>query len=207
MTVTLATNVGAMVKNLARGRFRAFCKAAMKHPQISQLIVKEVSRVVHTECLSLVGTKTPSMLRKKSKSELMNFEWDKLMAELQERSPTLITLLSAAADKTWNVKAADVSAKSALHVCVSCAILMKARNMHMSAVQTIVSLLLNAGHSSSLVSECYVCFNTYIPGLLPKEGLDLVLHLHFLLLFLLLDLHSFEQAWDLPIPFSDTSGG
>ena len=129
------------------------------------------------------------------------------MAELQEHSPTLITLLSAAAHKTWNVKTTNVSAKSALHVCVLCAILMNARNMHMSAVQTIVSLLLNSGHSSSLVSECYICFNTSIPGLLPKEGLDLALHQHFLLLFLILNLHSFEQAWDLPIPFSDTSGG
>ena len=41
--------------------------------------------------------------------------------------------------------------------------LMKARNMRMSAVQTIVSLLLNAGHTSSLVGESCVCFNSFMP--------------------------------------------
>jgi len=169
MTMTLETNVGAMVKNLARGRFQAFCKAAMKHPKISQLMVKEVSCVVHNECSGLVGTKMPSMLRKKSKSDLMGFHWDQLMTELQERTPTLLTLMSVVADKTWNRKTTTVPAKCALHVCVACAILMKARNMHMCAVQTIVSLLLNAGHVSSLVSECvslvykYLSFSSLIP--------------------------------------------
>ena len=104
------------------------------------------------ECSGLVGTKMLSMLRKKSESDLIAFQWDKLMAELQERTPTLLSLMSAVADKTWNRKTTTVPAKCALQVCVACAILMKARNMHMCAAQTIVSLLLNAGHVSSLVS-------------------------------------------------------
>jgi len=32
---------------------------------------------------------------KKSKSELLAFQWDKLMTKLQEQTPTLLTLMSA----------------------------------------------------------------------------------------------------------------
>ena len=68
------------------------------------------------------------------------------MAELQERTPTLLSLMSAVADKTWNWKTMTVPAKCALQVCVACAILMKSRNMHMCCTNNRVT-----------PAECWTC--------------------------------------------------
>lgn len=147
-----------MTKNLARGWLPAFSKAAMKHPKIADLMVKALCRVIGRECSSIVGTNEPSRLRKKSKSDLMGFDWETLMSELKERAPVLIAVLGAAANKTWSWKTATLPSSCVVYVGMASAVLMKSRNKHMTAVQTAVSLLMNAGHVSSqvcLVSVSY----------------------------------------------------
>ncbi len=151
LSVSLDGTIGPMVKGLARKRFASFCKAVMKHKQISKLMVREAACSIHKECSQLVSTKEPSVLRKKAKTELMEFSWVKLAEELQERAPILFCFLSAAAAKSWTRKTTAESTSSITHICMALAILLKAQNKHMSAVQSVVSLLLNAGHASSLV--------------------------------------------------------
>ena len=54
---------------------------------------------VRSECTSLVSIKAPLILRKKSKGMLTRFNWEGLVNEWENRAPTFLMLLTAAADK------------------------------------------------------------------------------------------------------------
>ena len=69
---------------------------------------------------------------------------DSLIAELRERAPLLLATLTAAA------KSSDEKEKFP-YLGMAAAILLKAANKHMSAVQHVMSLLLNAGHATAQV--------------------------------------------------------
>ena len=116
-------------------------------------MLREVGNLVRKECVSLVSTTDPpSVLRKRSKSELSVFNWSGMISEWETRAPTLLMLLAAAGDKLWHRRKESITPNCIPAVCMAGAVLLKSRNKHMSTVQTVISLLLNAGHVSSQVS-------------------------------------------------------
>lgn len=139
----------AVAKNLARKRIRAFAKVVLRHPQLSRTVIHE--------CAHLGSTKTPSILLKKSRADVANFDWKSLVSEWENRAPTLLLMLSAACDKHWSRMQQTVSPHIVPPLCMGGAVLMKCRNKHMSGVQTIISILLNAGHVSSQVHKRRYC--------------------------------------------------
>jgi len=98
---------------------------------------------------NLVSTKTPSLLRKNAAA--LTFSWDHLVKEWEIQAPTFLRILTAAADKHWHMKAESISAKCIPPLCMAGAVLLKTRNKHTSALQSMTSILLNAGHCSSQV--------------------------------------------------------
>lgn len=114
-------------------------------------MLPEIGNLVRTECANLSSTKTPSSLYKKGKSDIASFTWDAIVSEWQQRAPTFYTVLMAAADKNWTRKAVSLSPKCVPAIGMAGAIVMKSRNKQLSAVQTMISLVLNAGHVSSQV--------------------------------------------------------
>ncbi len=146
----------AVVKNLARKRIRAFAKAVLRHPQLSQTVIQEVANRVRNECAHLGSTKTPSILLKKSRADVASFDWKSLVSEWENRAPTLLLMLSAACDKYWSRTQPTVSPQCVPPLCMVGAVLMKCRNKHLSGVQTVISILLNAGRVSSQVRDATI---------------------------------------------------
>ena len=162
MSVTLDEDLEPIGKSIARKWYRSFCKAVLKHPVLSRLMLQQVANKVRSECTSLVSIKAPSILRKKSKGTLTCFNWEDLVNEWENRAPTFLMLLTAAADKHWHTKAKTISTKCIPPLCMAGVILLKTRNKHTSALQTMTSILLNAGHCSSQVcvqNQFHFCAN------------------------------------------------
>ncbi len=156
-SASLDASLAPVGKNLARKRFQAFAKAVLRHPQLSRTMLQEVANKVRTECANLGSTKEPSVLRKKTRTDITKFNWHDVVSELEVRAPTFLLLLTAACDRHWSRKTKSISPSCLPALCMAGSVLMKCRNKHMSAMQTIISLLLNAGHASSQVGEGYVC--------------------------------------------------
>jgi len=107
---------------------------------------------VRTECANLSSRKTPSSFNhNKGKTNIGCFTWDAIALDLQTRAPTFHAVLVAAADRQWTKKAESSSQKCVPALGMAAAILLKSRNKQLSAVQTMISLVLNAGHVSSQV--------------------------------------------------------
>ena len=151
-SAVLDESTEAVGKNLARGRDRAFCKAVLKHPRLCKTMLLEIGNLVCTECANLSSRKTPSSFNhNKGKPDIGCFTWDAIALDLQTRAPTFHAVLVAAANRQWTKKAESSSQKCVPALGMAAAILLKSRNKQLSAVQTMISLVLNAGHVSSQV--------------------------------------------------------
>ena len=123
----------------------------LNHPGIAKVMLREVGNLVRNECVSLVSSNDPSTLRKKSKLDLSAFNWTDIASEWEMRAPTLLMLLAAAGDRLWHRKKVSITPKCIPALCMAGAVLLKTRNKHMSKVQSVISVVLNAGHVSSQV--------------------------------------------------------
>ena len=76
VNVTLTKFSQAMGKALARGHWQALVREVVRNPLTSPFLAAEVANVVRSESQSLMTTKSPSLLRKTNKSDLLQFSWD-----------------------------------------------------------------------------------------------------------------------------------
>lgn len=88
------------------------------------------------------------MFRFKTVEQLKTFTWSMAEEELTERAPTLYNILRS-------VSARDSSKAKLSSVGMAAAILLRARNKKMSLVQSIISVILHAGHCSKKVLLLY----------------------------------------------------
>ena len=144
LLATLDEKFAAIGKSLA---WKRFCKAVLNHPDLAKAMVREIGNLIHNECVSLVSSNDLSTLRKKSKSELSAFKWTDIASEWEMWAPTFLMLLAAAGDKQWHRKE-SITPKCIPALCMAGAVLMKTRNKHVSKVQCVISLVLNAGNIS-----------------------------------------------------------
>ena len=151
-SATLDNTTEAIGKNLARKRYKAFCKAVLKHPRLCKTMPLEIGNLVRTECANLSSQKIPSSFsHNRGKSDIGGFTWDAIALDLQTGVPIFYAVLVPAADRQWTRKAESPSPKCVPALGMAAAILLKSRNKQLSAVQTMISLVLNAGHVSSQV--------------------------------------------------------
>ena len=113
------------------------------------MVVYFILQIIRVECGSLCLLKpVPSVLRVSSLKRITDFKWEDLITELRTRAPTLLAVLQAAAQPMRSKKLSP----PASIVGMAAGILLKSRNKHMCALQSVVSTLLYAGHASKKVS-------------------------------------------------------
>ena len=135
----LSQNMCSLGKMLVRGTFKQIASAAWVCADLRPHLVKELLKTVHTECAFLSSRKEPSILRRTSKADIMDFSFENLGNELQKRVPLFFSVLRAASLK----KAAKESYFSWLPpVCMAAAVLLKNRSAYMTSVQLLVSIIL-----------------------------------------------------------------
>lgn len=114
-------------------------------PQLKTATITEVLKVIRLECASLCEKRNPSILREKSKEALTTFQPKTLLRELKRRAPTLLSILQAAA------RPARKPDSNPIVVCMATAVLLKQRSQQMCLLQSIIAMILYAGHAAKRV--------------------------------------------------------
>ena len=138
-----------MVKSLRYGKPRYTAKC-LETPLLKKATLDEVVNVIKAECVALCRhTPKQSILRVCSTKQLLTFRWSKVLSELKSRTPTLLSILNAAAEPAYKCRKQTASPPCA--VGMAAAILLKQHNKHLCLLQTIISILLYAGHAAKRV--------------------------------------------------------
>ena len=143
----LPSNLCTLGKMLVRRTFQQIASAAWHCPELRQHLLKEILKAVHHECASLCSSKDPSILRKTSKSEIVDFSFVKLQEELNIRAPTFNAVLKTASLKTQDKEQNLFWIPS---VSMAAAVCLKNRSCRLTVVQLLVSIILQ--HSRLTVS-------------------------------------------------------
>jgi len=106
--------------------------------EMLKLFLKEISK----ECCEIISTKSPSLLRKNSASDMQDLSLQKVCIELKARSPLLYSVMMTAAIPVRNQKHSLGSEKWLPSVAVAGSVLLKQRSRNMNAVQLMVTTLI-----------------------------------------------------------------
>ena len=104
---------------LVRGTFKQIAPVAWVCADLISHLVKELLKIVRTKC----SQKEPSILRRMSKADILDFNFENLGNELQERVPLFFSVLRAASlrkavkesDNSWLPPALLCYLKIVLH--------------------------------------------------------------------------------------------
>ena len=114
--------------------------------------IRDLQYIIDKKC-SILCSKNRPVFRTASTTEFARFNFDVYERELKEIAPTLWTVLEAAATSLNTDNKSKSAPTSSSSTCVvAAAVLLKERNLHMSAIQHLLSLLLWHGNSSTMVS-------------------------------------------------------
>ena len=160
-TRSLACDLIPLGKSLIRGTYKQIAVAAWKSPGLRRGIIEVVKREINKECCSLCSSKSPSILRKTSKDDMLDFSWKNLANELEDKAPTLQTILKGASRPSIN-KTRLVEAGNECHneikwlpaTCMAAAVLLKNRSRYMTAVQLLITIIIQ--HSGLMVSTYFI---------------------------------------------------
>ncbi len=120
--------------------------AVLKYDAIKEKLIARLMTLLSEECKHLCSTKFKSMLRKCNPQQLLDFSVESLMSEWQQDAPLLHRFLVTTASST-----AAPTIDQTPPICMAGCILLRARNIDMSAFQHIVGLLLFHGNATKHV--------------------------------------------------------
>ena len=119
----------------------------LKDAVVRKHVISKIGRLLQSEIAALCSYRSESVLRCQSNEQILSFEWERVIREMQEHAPTLLNLLHSATHTRRTRPNRD-------SVIAMCTVMMcKLRNSEVSAAQKIVSLILFGGHASKQV--CY----------------------------------------------------
>lgn len=145
---TLPDDLCSLGKMLVRGTYKQIANAVWKNPALRKNIIPLVGREIRKECDGLCSSNNPSLLRKTSKEDMLQFSLQKFGSELEVRSPILISTLKSAAVKTKINNEDPMSWLPA--ICMSAATLLKNRSPYMTSLQLLITIIIQ--HSGLMVS-------------------------------------------------------
>jgi len=117
------------------------------------LIVRCLLELLHQQCIALCQKKQiSSVLRGLQPQELVSFSFGRIIDEWATTAPLFLKFLATAA----NVNPSDPGSNVA-GVCTAGAVLLRQRNLHMSALHHITGLILFHGNASKLVCHHILC--------------------------------------------------
>ena len=163
----LSQSLKKLGRYVGRGNRRSIARAAVSNTALQPHLVDALCGVVRAEMKHVCSDNHDSILRLKSKPALEHFTWEAVWAELQQTAPTLMALLLR---MTPAARHADEGVRPALCLCAS--ILLKLRNNKVNLVQSVISLVLKAGHATKQVQHCAIFNNSIIIQLLSAITSD-----------------------------------
>lgn len=154
-------------KMLLRGTFQQIASAAWKCKDLRPHLVAEVLKTLNDECTSLCTRKSPSLLRQTKRDDIVKFSFIDFNSELERKCPLFHAALKTACLKrstTEKAETMEMKKKWLQPLCMAAAICAKTRSSHMTALQLIISIILQ--HCSLTVSTAglmqHFCNNTMV---------------------------------------------
>ena len=144
-------------KYVGRGNKRSIAEAVVDNSAIRGEVVCALMSKAHKEITKLCSDSNDSILRMTTKPALEHFTWDRVWHELQHSAPLLLSLLT---NLLPPAKREAVSIRPALCVCAS--IFLKVQNHKLNVVQTMIGLVLRAGHANKQVHCIYYVYIHYV---------------------------------------------
>ena len=137
------------LKKLGSGNRQSIAKAAVGNTTLLLELVSAICGAVGAEMKYVCSESHDSILQLKSKTALEHFTWETVWTELQQSSPTLMAILHGFTPVT---KHNNEDIRPALCLCAS--ILLMLQNDKVNLVQSVISLVLKAGHATKQVCIC-----------------------------------------------------
>jgi len=134
---TLEPCYDALGKALVHGPPERIANAVMKCEPVINIVIKHIMNKVLKEVNGLCARKSPSILRKAGKEDLMNFSMQSMCQEWKERAPIFYAFLMTTALSQGTKDASWLPS-----VAVAGSILLKQRSRHMNATATVLAVLL-----------------------------------------------------------------
>ena len=133
----------------------SIAKAAMKIDDVKEAIIKQILRILNEECARLCKLKdnTQSQFRKIPVSQLHQFKWKDMIAELQSTAPLFYRMMYSLASRNDYRNLVKVGTVHFPGICSAVAILLKERNREMCGLQSMISLLMYSCHCEKQVSK------------------------------------------------------
>ena len=126
---------------------------------MQDMVVRRLLEVLHQQCGALCQKKpVSSILRGLKPHELVSFSFSRHIDEWATVAPLLLKLLAtvASVNLSGTVAASDVAG-----ICTAGAVLLRQRNVHMSALHHVAGLILFHGNASKLVRHQLICVVHY----------------------------------------------
>lgn len=142
----LTQSLKKLGRHVGRGNRQSIAKAAVSNTSLRPELVTAICGTVRAEIKHVCSNAHDSILRLKSKTALEHFTWETVWAELQQNTPTLMALLLGLLPAS---KCEREDVRPAMCLCAS--ILLKLRNDKVNLIQSVISLVLKAGHATKQV--------------------------------------------------------
>ena len=102
MRKELRDDLAVLGKAIASGFEQRIAKAILKNIELKNIVVEKVLQLMTSQINGICSRKQPSLLRANTKEEIVNFDFEKLCLEWQERAPTFYAFLITHATTTQN---------------------------------------------------------------------------------------------------------
>ena len=142
----LTQSLKRLGRYVGRGNRRSIARAAVDNLTLRPELVSAMCQAVGAEMKGVCSDSHDSILRMKNKTALEHFSWETVWCELEQKAPTLMAFLVGLAPPS---KRQSEHIKPALSLCAS--ILLKLRNDKINLVQSVISLVMKAGHATKSV--------------------------------------------------------
>ena len=130
------------------GTYTQIARAAWRNSKIREQLIKLFLKEVDRECGNMCSMKNPSLLRKTSKKDILDFSLSKFDEEAKQRIPLLRSVLMSASVRKTKTRRTDLYWMPA--VSMAAAICLKNRSPCMTVFQLLNSLFVQ--HSGLMIS-------------------------------------------------------
>lgn len=135
-----------LTKSLVRGERDRVLNRLLQSENLVLKAAEKIGVEIKKEIKLLCSNKLSSIIRENSKTALEFFSWETIVLELQKTAPLLVIILKHCLSTVPTEKLNHI-------LCVCACILVRSRNSKMNMLQSVISILLYAGHAGKMVSS------------------------------------------------------
>ena len=135
-----------LIRLACHGKVGSVVRFALKEPCMKTQVISKVGEIMKSELKLFCSKKFDSILLETSQAALEYFSWESMWLEMVKATPVIMSLFCGCLSQKANKD------KLKPIICMCTAVLAKCRNPKLCLMQSIISLILLAGHASKQVS-------------------------------------------------------